>query len=389
MITRGLVWALGTSQLVMWGISYYMVAVFGQPIAAEMGWSRTEVFGGFSVALLTMGLLSSRIGRAIDVKGGRIVMTAGSVLASAACLVIAASHHLAVFYAGWLLLGAAMRMTLYDAAFASLARVGGPEARRPIAQITLLGGLASTALWPIGQALIQWLGWRWALVAYAGFALATVPLHLMIPERRYAFEASGAAGATAPRADTPARIALAGFLYASLVTLSSALNSAMSAHMISILASLGLASGVAVAIGTLRGIGQSAARGAQVLFGRRLDPLALGLVATILLPVGFVVGLWSGATPVAGIAFAVLYGAGNGLVTIIRGTQPLVLFDPASYGQIVGRLIGPSFFISALAPAALAVLIERQSAAAALHVATVVAVLVFASAAGLWAAFRR
>ena len=389
MITPSLVWALGTSQLVMWGISYYMVAVFGQPIAAETGWSRTEVFGGFSVALVAMGLLSGRIGRAIDVKGGRLVMTAGSVLAAAACLVVAASHHLAVFYAGWLALGAAMRMTLYDAAFASLARVGGPEARRPIAQITLLGGLASTALWPIGQALVEWLGWRWALVAYAGFALATVPLHLMIPERRYAFEASGTAGATAPRADTPARIALAGFLYASLVTLSSALNSAMSAHMISILGALGLASGVAVAIGMLRGVGQSAARGAQVLFGRRLDPLALGLVATMLLPVGFVVGLWSGVSPAAGIAFALLYGAGNGLITIIRGTQPLVLFDPAAYGQIVGRLIGPSFFVSALAPAALAFLIERHGAAAALHVSTVIAALVFASAAGLWAVFRR
>lgn len=389
MITRGLVWALGTSQLVMWGVTYYQVAVFGGPIADEMGWSRTEVFGGFSAALVVMGLVSSWTGRLIDRNGGRAAMTAGSLIGAAGCLVIAASTHLAVYYLGWVVLGLAMRLSLYDAAFASLARVGGPEARRPIAQITLLGGLASTVMWPIGQALIAWLGWRWALVGFAGFALATIPLHLTIPAGRYAFESAAAKGAVAPRADTRERMILAGLLYATMVTFSSALNSAMSAHMIGILVSLGLAAGVAVSIGALRGIGQSASRLAEILFGRALDPIALGLVATGLIPIGFVIGLWSGTTAWAGIAFALLYGAGNGLVTIIRGTQPLVLFDPATYGTTVGRLIGPSFYVSALAPALLAYLIERYGAASALYVSTGVALLVFASSLWLWLAFRR
>lgn len=389
MITRGLVWALGASQLVLWGVSYYMIAVFGEPIVRETGWSRTLVYGGFSAALVVMGLLSSRVGRMIDVEGGRRVMTLGSCLAAAGCLLVAASSHLAVYYLGWIVLGVAMRMSLYDAAFASLARIGGPQARGPISQITLLGGLASTVLWPVGQALIERVGWRWALVAYAGLALLTVPLHLMIPRERYAFDVERRAGTAAPRADTAGRIALAGFLYATMVTLTSALNSAMSAHMIAILSSLGLAAGVAVGIGTLRGIGQSASRAAEILFGRRLDPIALGLLATAVIPVGFVIGLWSGVSAWAGVAFALLYGAGNGLVTIVRGTQPLILFDPASYGQIVGRLIGPSFLVSALAPALLAFLIERYGAASALYVSTIVAVLVLASSAWLWAAFRR
>lgn len=389
MITRRLVWALGVSQLTLWGISYYMIAVFGEPIARETGWSRTAVYGGFSAALVAMGLLSSRIGRMIDIDGGRRVMTLGSLLAAAGCLLIAASSHLSVYYLGWLVLGVAMRMSLYDAAFASLARIGGPEARRPISQITLLGGLASTVLWPVGQVLIEHCGWRWALVAYAGLALATVPLHLMIPRGRYAHGRGRRGSIAAPRADTPRRIALAGFLYSAMVTLTSALNSAMSAHMIAILTSLGLAAGVAVGIGTLRGIGQSASRGAEILFGRRLDPIALGLLATAIVPVGFVIGLWSGVSAWAGVVFALLYGAGNGLVTIIRGTQPLVLFDPASYGQVVGRLIGPSFLVSALAPALLAFLIERHGAASALYISTAVAVLVLGSSVWLWLAFRR
>lgn len=388
MITRRLVWALGTSQLVMWGVTYYQIALFGGPIADEMGWSKTVVFGGFSAALVVMGVISGWTGRLIDRIGGRRVMTAGSVLGALGCLAIAASTHLGLYYLGWLVLGVAMRLSLYDAAFASLARVGGPEARRPIAQITLLGGLASTVMWPIGQALIAWLGWRWALVGFAGFALATIPLHLMIPATRYAFETVAAKGALAPRADTPGRLLLAGFLYAAMVTLSSALNSAMSAHMIGILTSLGLAAGIAVSIGALRGVGQSASRLAEILFGRALDPVALGLIATGLIPIGFVIGLWSGSAVWAGIAFALLYGAGNGLVTIIRGTQPLVLFDPASYGTIVGRLIGPSFYVSALAPALFAFMIERYGAASALYASTGVAILVFASSVWLWVAFR-
>ena len=389
MITRGLVWALGASQLTMWGITYYQVAVFGEPIVRETGWSRTEVYGGFSAALVIMGLVSAWTGRLIDRRGGRPVMTAGSLIGAAGCLLIAVSTNLVVYYLGWIVLGLAMRLSLYDAAFASLARVGGPEARRPIAQITLLGGLASTVMWPIGQLLIEWLGWRWALVAFAGLALATIPLHLMIPAERYAAGTGGTAAPLAPRADTPARIALAGFLYATMVTLTSALNSAMSAHMIAILVSLGLAAGVAVGIGALRGIGQSASRLAEILFGRRLDPVALGVLATGIIPLGFVIGLWSGSASWAGIAFALLYGAGNGLVTIIRGTQPLVLFDPSSYGTIVGRLIGPSFYVSALAPALFAFLIERHGAASALYVSTAVAALVFASSVWLWLAFRR
>lgn len=389
MITRRLVWALGVSQLTLWGISYYMVAVFGEPIARETGWSKTAVYGGFSAALVAMGLLSSRIGRMIDIEGGRRVMTLGSLLAAAGCLLIAASTRLPVYYLGWLVLGVAMRMSLYDAAFASLARIGGPEARRPISQITLLGGLASTVLWPVGQILIERCGWRWALVAYAGLALATLPLHLMIPRERYVPGLVRRGSPAPPRADTPARIVLAGFLYSAMVTLTSALNSAMSAHMIAILSSLGLAAGVAVGIGTLRGIGQSASRGGEILFGRRLDPIALGLLATSIIPAGFVIGLWSGTSAWAGILFALLYGAGNGLVTIVRGTQPLVLFDPASYGQVVGRLIGPSFLVSALAPALLAFLIEGYGAACALYISTAVAVLVFGSSAWLWLAFRR
>ena len=211
----------------------------------------------------------------------------------------------------------------------------------------------------------------------------------MIPSGTFA---EGAAAGPAPKrevAKMPRRRIGPGILFAALVTLSSFLNSAMSAHMIAILSGLGMAGALAVWTATLRGVGQSAARLCEILFGRRLDPLALGILATAILPFAFGLGFLSGTSLAAGIGFALLYGAGNGLVTIVRGTQPLILFDPASYGAIVGRLIGPSFFLSACAPIVYAFIIERYGDAAALGLSTGVAVTVAACAFALWAMYRR
>src|SRR5262245_23947377 len=170
LIARRTVFCLGLSQLICWGISYYLVGALGDLIAAELGWSASLVHGGFSAALVVMGLTSPAVGRAIDRHGGRAVMTAGSGVIAIGCIVLALADGVALYYAGWLCLGLAMRMTLYDAAFAALARIGGAAAKRPISQVTLLGGLASTVFWPIGHALAGPFGWRGAVLAYAGFA---------------------------------------------------------------------------------------------------------------------------------------------------------------------------------------------------------------------------
>ena len=175
MITRGLVWRLGLSQLLCWGLSYYLIGVLGERIVAETGWSATLVYSGFSGALVVMGLVSPLVGRFVDRHGGRPVMMAGSLLLAASCVGLSLARDLVSYGAAWACLGLAMRMTLYEAAFAALARIGGASARRPIAQITLLGGLASTVFWPVGNALAEAFGWRGAALAYAGIALLTLP----------------------------------------------------------------------------------------------------------------------------------------------------------------------------------------------------------------------
>ena len=328
-------------------------------IAADLGWNRSLVFGGFSAALVMMSLVSSTTGRFIDRHGGLAVMSVGSCFLALGCVGLSLARDVVTYYAAWLVLGCAIRATLYDAAFASLARVGGPQARRPISQITLLGGLASTTFWPIGDTLASLFGWRAAVLAYAGFAVITIPLHLAIPNARH--KAAKTVPSTAPvraREDRGRGRFLAALLYAGTAALANVLNSGMSAHMIPILAGLGLAASAAVWIATLRGIGQSAARLCEILFAKRLDPFDLNLGACLALPVSFIAGLWSGTSIVAAVVFALVYGAGNGLLTITRGTLPLLLFEPREYGTVVGRLIAPSFLLSAAAPLAFASLIE-------------------------------
>ena len=389
MIPRRTVFCLGLSQLVCWGISYYLIGVFGALMAADLGWSLTAVYGGFTAALVVMGLSSPVIGRMIDRYGGRRVMVTGSVLTAVGCAAMAVSHTVFVYYAAWLCVGLAMRMTLYEAAFAALARIGGPDSRLAISQITLLGGLASTTLWPIGQALAAHFGWRTAVFVYAVFALLTIPLHLAIPDTRYGDLQQGRPTVKrVPLAESPRDRVIAGSLYALIATLANFLNAGMSAHMIAMLAGFGLAASVSVWISTLRGIGQTSARFCEVLFGKRMHPLTLNLVAALVLPFCFAVGLLSGQFVVAAIAFAFFYGAGNGIVTITRGTLPLVLFDPRTYGAFTGRLLVPSFIISAFAPIVYAYVIQRLGEAGALYLSIALALVILAAAVALRAMFR-
>ena len=372
-----------------WGISYYLIGVFGPLMAADLGWSGAAIYGGFSAALLAMAASSSFVGRWLDREGGAWVMTVGSVATALSCLMLALSHGLVLYYAAWLVMGFAMRLTLYDAAFATLARIGGPEARRPIAQVTLLGGLASTVFWPLGGFLADHYGWRAAVLVYGIVALATIPLHATLPRSRHG-QAEGAAHVPHPPiAAADARERLARFLYALIVALVSFLNSGMSSHLIGVLAGLGLAVSTATWVGATRGVGQLASRLGEVGFGHGTNPLSLNAFASVVLALSFVLGFWGGASLALAVAFAFAYGAGNGLVTITRGTLPLVLFDVRGYGTLVGRLLVPSFVLSAAAPLAYAEAIERFGARGALWLSLAASAVALAASLALSRLGRR
>lgn len=378
---------LGITQLVGWGVSFYLISNFGPAMQAELGWSAARIYGGFSLAIVIMAVASPLAGHAIDRWGGHRVMPAGALLTALGCGLLAAAHAAVPYYAAWVALGIGMRLSLYDAAFATLARIGGPQARRAMSQITLFGGLASTVMWPVGQMLAQALGWRGAVLAYAGLALLTLPLYLALPAGRYPAEAAHA-GRQPGLARSPADQRLAQALYALIAMLTNFLAAANATHLIAMLTGLGLAASAAVGISALWGIGQVSARLLELLFGARLHPLALNLLTAAVLPLCFLAGTLGGH-PVAAALYACLYGACNGLLTITRGTLPLALFDYRVYGALVGRLLVPGFLLTAAGPVAYAELIACGGPRAAMVVSMALAATILAASAWLSLRFGR
>src|SRR4029077_7363120 len=169
-------------------------------IAAERGWSMTFAMGGFSLALLTAGLASPRVGLLIDRHGGHRVMSVGSLLGALGLVLIVLADHPVAYLAVWMLLGVAIAASLYDPAFATLGRIFGAAARRPITTLTLAGGFASTVSWPATHVLLAKVGWHGTYFVYAALlARVAAPLHAFaLPRRRAGLPAPPDGAGSAP-----------------------------------------------------------------------------------------------------------------------------------------------------------------------------------------------
>jgi predicted MFS family arabinose efflux permease len=270
--------------------------------------------------------------------------------------VLASTRDHATLFAGWTLAGMAMAACLYDPAFATLHQLAGARYRRAVTALTLFGGFASTVFWPLSQWLLDRVGWRDTLWIYAGLhALVCLPLHAWcIPssaggvETHAAFEPETPAATHSPR---PAKgivfYALAGAFAAAAF-----LSATLSAHVISVLKSAGLAARDAVLVSSLIGPMQVAGRIAELGFERRMSATSAGLLAFGLMTAGLACLVFADKLTAIAVAFAVLYGWSNGVMTIVRGTVPAALFGRRNYGALLGRLALPAFFAKAVAPVA-------------------------------------
>ena len=196
---RRVVAALGIVQILAWGSSYYLLAVLAGPIARDTGWPYAWVIGGVSLGLLVAGLAAVRVGRTIDSRGGRPVLAAAALLLAGGLALLAAAPGIPLYLAAWLVLGLGMGAGLYDAAFSTLGRLYGAQARGAITALTLWGGFASTVCWPLSAFLVESVGWRGACLAYAGLHLVlTLPLCLFALPREAPRPASAPAADTGP-----------------------------------------------------------------------------------------------------------------------------------------------------------------------------------------------
>lgn len=353
--------ALGTAQTLAWASSYYLPAMLAQPMARTLGIEAPDVFAAFSVALIVSALVGPQAGRLIDQRGGRPVLAATSLLFAAGLALMACSTGFAGLLLAWVVMGVAMGSGLYEAAFATLVRLHRQESRHMITGITLIAGFASTVGWPLSAWVTTQWGWREACWTWAALHLLLgLPLNLSLPRG----DAAAAAAPQADRADPrepgggEGRPALGPVLALSFVFATTWFTStAMAAHFPRLLQSFGIGVAAAVAIAALIGPAQVAARLFEFGFLRRVHPLLSARLATLTHPLGAVGLLLFGAP--AGAAFGVLHGAGNGVLTIAKGTLPLVIFGAQGYGHRQGVLMLPARIAQAFAPWLFGIALDR------------------------------
>ena len=375
MVTRTLV-ILSSTQTLDWAFLFYAFALWAPRILQETGWSDGVVFGGYSLALLACGLAAPLAGRMVDRHGGRQVMGFGTLLGAAGLVLLALSHQPTLYFLSFGLIGLGMAGALYDPAFATLTQVAGANARRAISTLTLAGGFASTLAWPLTLFLFDWYDWRAIALIYAGIlTVLCTPLHLFgLPtkaDRLHAETAQTAQiGTHSPlpekRARGPEWQALG--LFALVIMAHGFVTSAFSVHVIHVLNQSGLSEAIAVSAGALIGPAQVVARLIEMLYGRHIPALMLGLISVALLPIAFLLLMFSPASFISAGLFALIYGASNGLLTIVRGVVPLALFGPAGYGRRLGLISGPALALKAGAPMMLGAALTGQGVEAVLWI---------------------
>lgn len=356
--------ALGVAQTVSWASSYYLPAILAAPMARDVGTSTSWVFGAFSAALVLSALLGPAVGRIIDAKGGRGVLAASNLVLALGLVLLGVAQGPAMLAAGWVVLGVGMAMGLYDAAFATLAGLYGRAARGPITGITLIAGFASTIGWPLTALLEQAHGWRAACLAWAAIQLLlALPLNrLLVPP------APPPDRAATPIAEGPPPQRLAMPLLAFVFAATWFVTGAMAAHLPALLQQAGATPALAIAAAALVGPAQVAARVAEFGLLRRSHPLVSARLATLGHPIGVAALAVFGAP--AAMAFTLLHGLGNGIMTIAKGTLPLAVFGPAGYGARQGWLSAPARLAQAAAPLLFGLLLEGPGVTAALAVTT-------------------
>jgi MFS family permease len=344
--------ALGTTQTLAWASSYYIPAILADPIARDLGISSNWVFAAFSASLVLSALLGPRIGRQIDLVGGRSVLAISNLTLAAGLALLGLAASIPTLVAAWLLLGIGMTCGLYDAAFGALGRIYGDTARRAITGITLMAGFASTIGWPLTALGLEHIGWRNTCFAWAlAHVLIGLPLNLLMIPRVESAKAAAAA-AIKPQIPIDRTMALLAFAFAAAWTV----TGAMAAHLPRILEATGATPLQAVAAGALIGPAQVAARIVEASFLSRFHPLVSTRLACITHPIGAViVALFGGG---AASAFAIFHGTGNGILTIARGTLPLSIFGPKNYAYRLGIIGAPARMAQAAAPLAFGVLID-------------------------------
>lgn len=386
-----LVAALAVSQILGWGTTYEMPAVFGRAMATELGLANEMAFAGLTVMMLTMAFLGPWTGRMIGRHGASRVLAMGSVLMAAGLIALSLSTGLVTYAIAWLILGAGGSFALTVPAFAAVVEREGHGARRAIGILMIFTGLSSAVCWPLLTLAGEAFGWRGALIAAAA-AQVFIALAVHLAVGRIAItrsEEDRAADAIEPLALSQ-RMALAAFL---LIALSSSLSSLMtfglSPQLLHILELSGATPALALQLGSLRAVFGISARAFDLVLGKRSSPVTTGLAGGAMLTASTLMLLFFSGTPSSLLIFTALYGFGSGVSALARATMPLAFFSASRFARQSARLSLPQNLANATAPVLMTAVIDRAGIHAGLVLATLLAATGFAAILALAVIARR
>ncbi len=361
MTFRRIVWPLAVAETLVWAALYYSFPALLLEWERDLGWSKTELVGALTLALMTSALLGPVTGRFIDRGFGRLVFSGSAALGTVLLAGLAWVEHLWQFYCLWFGIGVAMAGALYEACFSVLTHALGKEARRAITIVTLVAGLAGTLAFPSLHLLVGWVGWRDAVVLVAGVNLL-VAVPLIWNACRHADQMRAdqhAPGSAHPGVASRALRTPVFWLLAVAFSMAYVEHFSLLTHLLPLLSERGLSDEVAVLTASSIGPMQVVGRLAMLAVEKYVSTFWIAFTCFLAMSGAATALFCSQAVPLLLPLFVVLQGAGIGMSSILRPVMTAELLGRAHFGIISGFLAIPSILAAALAPT-LAALVWRM-----------------------------
>ncbi len=353
---------LGITQIIGWGSGFYLPAILAVPISQAIGVSTETFFWAFTVSLLVSGLVGPRIGRLIDMYGGRKVLPWGNLAFFTGLILLAFSTNELMLFIAWAVIGIGGSMSNYDSAFATAVAFFKENSNRVIAGITVFAGFSSTISWPLTSFLNSQFGWQAAVLFWAGMHLLfSLPLHATIPrsEQREIDVMTGPIQKIIKRGLKFDKLLI---VFALMFALEGFIVSSVNTTLPFLLTELGASEQLALLAAVILGPSQVFARILLVALGKKTGPITVAAISIAAHPLGVIFVLLFGVNGL--LPFVILHGIGVGLNPFIRGTLPLLFFGAQSYGQRQGYVMMLSKIVGALSPTLLTLMVLADPKAA-------------------------
>lgn len=336
---------LGIAQIILWGGSYFLLSVLAKDIIAEMSWSYQQVYGCLSLALLVSGLLLPLVGRTIQQTDRNAVLLFSGLVMAMGLIIIGSSSNFLMFASGWVIIGTAMAMGLYDALFAAIGKRYSFNVAKSIVWITLVSSLAPSVSWLFTSYILDSFGWRNTCYIYAILLIITIfPIHMHVFKNK-AGNKSTLKDETFQSSDELFRSKLY-YLLSANFTLGAVITTTIIIHLIEILLHGKTEMSMVLIVISFLGPSQAMARVMELIIGKR-TAIEMSFISTTIIFLGMVLIF---ASPILAIPGVIVFGMGNGMRSVLRGTLPLSVYGRDNYALIVGRLARMPLLAQATAP---------------------------------------